>query len=1219
MPVRGVSAGKGVRRAAAPERASKAAARKKAPDSSFSAGKTLSRSQNPLRPDAKERIREIAFAHPTATDAQLAKLYAADAKLSPLREWSEGEVTHLRVQAKIVPSPLQRGVVLGQLLASEAKGAGAKTDLTQFIAQMAKRYPGLDREQVMKLTRTDRALAKALQPLWVRERTSELPKASPWKLDQSQVRAMSLGREVIARQLEKHGGGLVDAWFEKLSAIDRDVGMNNGTLRPRDLAHAAPITKKVVEALYAELGRKELKLADVKQALPKVLGALAERATQYGDDSLMPIAQGAAMDVVSALSAAYREEVLLKRTPPGVFAEQFGFEFQLWKRVRAAVPAALPEPGKNLQGLDTVSALYKDLQANKLNKSAFYARAGISDAELLFLQAADPDRFPRDSQTPFWRTFRGHKEKMAAPSKEVVTDVARANSRNWGQRGFTKEEAAEAIGERAMALFEKNVLLTVPELIERINADPKLVAKYGTFTRSRYESSQRLRPELFPNPKDMDFVLPRLARDVRAVLDAQPGLSPTQLVVAMKAKIPSFKLTRVYQLRERYPDLVPRSAPDAVSESTRRSDAHELKERLDATPTPTMDDVARAMKAESRPYVTVAYLRGLKKAFADELFAGAINPRERDRSHLGWAKTLELVERLMPPGASQPDIVAALNRLLKARGLPPFEGKQVPVNLSGLIRGREETNALVTSEIAAEYLRAAPEGATFDEVAKELLRDYPTLDATKLGLYKKLWREHPRSYPALAGLKLTGQGETIEHPRFLGGWELERALLTPAESDPELATELARLSQYTRIVGSLPLLDELVEQLKGSQPLRNKNVLWVTHMLGTTMAQANAMRAAGLSAAKTIIVGSPYGTNDVVRSVLEEDGFDARVPALDEKAYKQAVLQGLLDTAKRCRKNQLPVVVLDDGGQVTQILNEDERFKDVRELFKVVEQTTRGITNSESKSLKVPLISVALSKSKSVEGELVGRSVAQKVLQGLERSGKKVKGLEITVVGYGVVGSQICAALKEAGAKVTVVENTPARADEAKAAGFKVAAKAKALARCDVVIGATGHRSLEVADLKLLKDGAAFVSASSKQVEADMAGLKAKATKAKTLDPGAPLVHLPNVEYTLAGKTLLALGDGWPINFDGDVEDISAEEIMVTRCAMFLGALQAASMNRKNADKDRFFPLDPEKDEALYTAYRAFQKKHPPSREIGDPSKWADVLRSVAKTAGLAP
>src|SRR5205085_428952 len=112
-------------------------------------------------------------------------------------------------------------------------------------------------------------------------------------------------------------------------------------------------------------------------------------------------------------------------------------------------------------------------------------------------------------------------------------------------------------------------------------------------------------------------------------------------------------------------------------------------------------------------------------------------------------------------------LMAALNKLLTAQGLAPFEGNTVPVNLSRLIGSREQLNAQVTSEIVAEYLRAAPEGATLDEVQKKLFHDYPTLDPTKLGLYKKLWREHPKDYPALKGLQLKGQGETVEHPRFL--------------------------------------------------------------------------------------------------------------------------------------------------------------------------------------------------------------------------------------------------------------------------------------------------------------------------------------------------------------------------------------------------------------------------------------------------------------------
>ncbi|MBL8957119.1 MAG: hypothetical protein JNK82_40475, partial [Myxococcaceae bacterium] len=195
MPVRGVAAGKTVRsaRPADAAGAKTAPAKKKAAESSFKAGATLNRAQNPLRPDAKARIRDITFANPTASNAELAKLFAADATLKGLRGWSEDEVRHLRDESHVVPSARAAGVALGGHLTKAAKDVGPKTDLGGFIAQMAKRYPGVTREQVLKLTRTDRALAKAMQPLWVRERTAELPKVA-WRLDQSKVRELGLGR-----------------------------------------------------------------------------------------------------------------------------------------------------------------------------------------------------------------------------------------------------------------------------------------------------------------------------------------------------------------------------------------------------------------------------------------------------------------------------------------------------------------------------------------------------------------------------------------------------------------------------------------------------------------------------------------------------------------------------------------------------------------------------------------------------------------------------------------------------------------------------------------------------------------------------------------------------------------------------------------------------------------------------------------------------------------
>lgn len=1197
--------------------------KKSAPESSFDAQAKLNRAKNPLRPESKARIVELTLAHPTATNAELAKLFAADPALKTARTWTESEVLYLRDIAHVVPSERKAGQALGGLLTAAARDVKKNETLTGFLAAMEQRYPRLDRALVLNLTRTDRALAKALQPLWVRERTAALPARIDFALNQTQVKELGLGREKLTRGLTANPEGSVAAWQQKLAAIDQRVGLNNGTLRPRDLMHADPLTKQVTELLFEKLGRQQLKLSDVRGALPEVLATLAERATQYGDEALLPIAQAATMDAVAALSADYRAQVLTRKEPVTAFIDRHQIAHALWTRIRDTVPEAFPELGTKLLsegGLTDLSALYKELVAGRITTGAFYARSQLTAPELLMLQVAEPKLFPRDESTPFWRTVKGRRNREDLP--EVVSDVSAGNGKGrWGDRGYSLDDLAKTMGERATAIFEKNPLALVDDVLENLNADPRVRARFGPIFRGRYEAGRKLLPDAFPPFKNMDVILPRLAKTVREVLEKKPGLSPSKLVVEVRKQVPGFKLTRIYQLRERYPDLIPRADPERMPQTTRRADAEALSARMKKSPGTTMEQHAAAMK-KTRPYVTVAYLRGVQKTFADEVFATAglaMAPRQRERANLGWAKTLELLLRLSPPGASEADVLGQLNKLLKKAGLSPYDGPQLPANLVELGKSREQIFAETASQIFAEYLTAAPQGTDLETVTKQVLKDYPKLDQQRVSTYVNLWKERPGDYPALKAFKgkLVGRGGEVESPRFIGGWNLERAMLGPAARDPELATDLARLSQYTRIVNSLSLLDDIVKSLNGKQPFKGKNVLWVTHMLGTTMAQANAMREAGLSAAKTIIVGSPYGTNEVVRSVLAEDGFDTRVSALDEHAYKKEVEKALVDIAARCRKNHEPVVVMDDGGLVTQILSEDPRFKDVLDMFKVVEQTTRGITASESNPLKVPLISVATSKSKSVEGELVGRSVAAKVIQGLERSGKQVKNLSVTLIGYGVVGSKICDALRASGAKVTVVESTPTRAEEARRAGFEVVDKQTALKTCDVVIGATGSRSLELADLKLLKDGAAWASASSKQLEGDSQGLKAAATSSTVLDPGAPLVHLPNVEYVLDGKQLLSIGDGWPINFDGDVEDISPEEIQITRCAMFLGGLQAASLNTHDADKDRIIPLDEEADEKLYQAYREFQKKHPPSQKISDPRQWADVLRELAATAGL--
>jgi S-adenosylhomocysteine hydrolase len=353
-----------------------------------------------------------------------------------------------------------------------------------------------------------------------------------------------------------------------------------------------------------------------------------------------------------------------------------------------------------------------------------------------------------------------------------------------------------------------------------------------------------------------------------------------------------------------------------------------------------------------------------------------------------------------------------------------------------------------------------------------------------------------------------------------------------------------------------------------------------------------------------------------VREAFEDRGFSVRVPALDSGSFRQKVEDGLDAAVAEHKKNHQPIVVLDDGGLVAEILHSNpKKYGSVLGAFKIVEQTTRGITAAEERDLEVPIINVARSRSKSVEGALIGRAVPAKIEQALARIGESAAGKHVTVVGYGVIGEAIAKGLAEHQAKVTVVEASPARAAEAIAAGFEVTTLEEALGHTHILVGATGKESIHLSHLQALKSGSIVVSASSKQLEVDMKGLQKKA-KRTAVPCDDPLVKLPTAKYQLGTKHLTVLGDGWPINFDGDVEDIPAEEIQLTRCAMFLGALQAASLKAHYSGSKRLIPLDEEQDEKLYARFMS-ERKGAEQREIGDPARYLEDVRALAARIGV--
>lgn len=1207
----------------------------------------------PVPAEARARIIELALAHPTLDYAALAKLFAADKALKGVLPWSEEEVGRLREPSRILPSERKREDALAEIAAAAL--SKSKLDLEGAAAALDADHPGVSSALLLKLAPRSPTLAAAIVKL------SAKPEAKPGKpetltLDLEQCRELKLSEELMGRVLRVREDGLVSQIAAELEEISINVGHNDQHLAPHDLSKASPRAKGVMAEVHELLGLKRLSLDAIDEVLPAVVAKLAER-ERKDESSSAALYLPAAQETIDVLSADHQRAVLGEGEPVETYYERWKLSSGIFQRFRQVAPEAFPvEAGLSLSPERRARAakLYAQLMAGELNQTAFFARAKLSKAELLLLQTADPKHFPRPKDLPSYYSMAGKNVKEAseplatslAPEfKALVTEGTLSRGEFAIHAGITKyvldqllnaypellprparwsegspegDILAPLIGAVAKKVVAEDVLSSVDEVLAAVNATGAIVDTYGPISRWRYEVLRANYPEEFPDFKDIPGILAVLKEEVSEHLLKDQGLTPSQLTALMQKRHPRFRMNRIYQLREAYPELIPSFASVIVPKETRRSDAVRLAKAMTAEPEVSIRAFAERW-AKKEPRFNRDYLYRIRHEFAVELFSSgdaAYQAVASQRSTLKVAELLAEIIRLSEPGTNESLILGRLNKVLQAEGLPPYEGGVFPKNLMTRLKDRygnfEEQGARAAAQVVTEYARAAKKGTTPAEILAQVAQDYPSLDAGRIAQYRALWLKDPEAY----GVDLTARGEKLKAPRYLGGWDVERAIFKPAAHDPLLAAQLGRASQFLRMPRELPMLTEMVDELEGKAPLKGKNFLWVTHLLGSTVPLADALVAAGLNTSGAVVVGTPYGTNASVREAFEDRGFSVRVPELDSVSFRKKVEEGLDAAVAEHKKNHQPIVVLDDGGLVAELLHsKPKKYGSVLGAFKIVEQTTRGITAAEERDLEVPIINVARSKSKSVEGALIGRAVPAKIEQALARVGESAAGKQVTVVGYGVIGEAIAKGLAEHDAKVTVVEASPARAAEATAAGFKVTTLEAALPHTRILVGATGKESIHLSHLQALKSGSIVVSASSKQLEIDMKGLRDHAKR--TLIPcDDPLVKLPTAKYQLGSKQLTVLGDGWPINFDGDVEDIPAEEIQLTRCAMFLGALQAASLKAHASGAKRLIPLDEEQDEMLYARFMS-ERSGAKQRPIGDPARYLEDVRALAAKIGV--
>jgi adenosylhomocysteinase len=1143
---------------------------------------------DPLTRSQKTRVRALMLRHPTVAICDLGPILSRDPALKKI-SWDKPRLQRLQ-HSSWIPTRTERQGHLATITAEALEKEAGSTPLEKALSDLRIQHPGLTLNLLERLSGDHLRLRTALQRLTHSSSVSTRQRHGV-SLDDADALTLRFKAAHIEETLRRPGSRALARIVANLRQAEREQGNNDGTLSPRDLAGADPAVRAVMASVWRKLGKRNLPLRSVEKALP---GAVAQVLTRRNvPAAVSALRRTVAGEAVTALADAWSRE--------GLTGETLARPFQVtrvypdsWSLLKRKLPDLFPHPSSSI---DTIAAIYGQVVAGRLTPKQFYSATGLTAARLRELQVADPAHFPRISATT----------NMTLPNLARPLQVEAHLP--TGSAAPTRQSMRPDVVAIARRAYEADPLVQVDDIVRAINATPGFVKRFGRMNKPRYEGLQREPGSPLPDLTDGTARNRRLLGEVEQLV--AKGLSEDAVLARMTARYPRFTKSRLKTLKKLRPDLFGRKRHQHDVDRRRR-DAELLSARWRATAKPITDiadELARRDKTWNR-----SYAHRLTKEFRAELFSELGKPPPTDayklRKSLPVREVLRLATRVAPPGTDWNRLVRVANGILGERGLPSLDRSAL---LHYGLPSLRWSGARWAAEVVAEYARAALPGTGHQAILDQVVADYSTLTAGKLATFERMWRENPKAYPALSGffsggkLRLVGLNRRPLRPRFLGGWDPARALLGGSS---RRRAELAIMSQSARIPLRLPLLDLLMarERVAERRPLARAHVLVVSHMLGSNFPLFRALRAAGASSA--IVVGTPYGTNRAVRRAVRAEGFDVRVPRLDPDAYEAAVKKAIDDLLAR-RKKDRPIVVLDDGGLVAKIIHTDPAYAGVRRQFKIVEQTTQGLSVADGVTLEAPVIAAARSRSKLMESRFIGRAVAVKVRQAIDRAGGKLDGKRVVVVGYGWVGRAVARELKAGGARVTVVERSPTRRRSA-ARRYDVSGLQAALPAADVVIGTTGETSLRLEHLRLLKSGALVASASSKQIELDMKALRREASRREVLGAKNPLVRLPTARYRLGGRSITVLGDGWPVNFDGDVEDIPPVEIQITRALMLAGALQAMKLRPGSAAG--VIPLDRKLDWWLVRQHHALLRaSRGQARLIGDPDRWADTVLDLGR------
>jgi len=317
----------------------------------------------------------------------------------------------------------------------------------------------------------------------------------------------------------------------------------------------------------------------------------------------------------------------------------------------------------------------------------------------------------------------------------------------------------------------------------------------------------------------------------------------------------------------------------------------------------------------------------------------------------------------------------------------------------------------------------------------------------------------------------------------------------------------------------MPGLMALREEYAGQKPLKGARIAGCLHMTIQTAVLMETLVDLGAEIRWSSC--NIFSTQDQAAAAMAEIG----IPTFAWKGESEEEFWWCIEQTIFGPNGWRPNMILDDGGDLTQIMHEKypELLDDVRGLS---EETTTGVHRlyemMKDGSLKVPAINVNDSVTKSKFDNLYG--CRESLLDGIKRATDvMVAGKICVVLGYGDVGKGCAQAFRGMGATVLVTEIDPICALQAAMEGYRVVDMASAAGQGDIFVTTTGNVNVITHDhMQAMKNEAIVCNIGHFDSEIDIASLRDY--QWENIKPQVDHVVFPD------GKKLIVLAEGRLVN-----------------------------------------------------------------------------------------